>query len=125
MLTKLLWLALAGALGTLTRYLLSGLVQQTLGASFPWGTLAVNLTGCFLAGALAAIFEHHAGLSGELRVVLFIGFLGALTTFSTFVLETGQLLRDAQWAWALLNAALQNLAGLAAMLIGFAAGRNL
>ena len=97
---KMLWLALAGALGTLARYGLAGFVHKINGASFPWGTLGVNLTGCFLAGLLWALFEHRWPASGEMRVLVLFGFMGAFTTFSAFIMETGELVRSSAWLHA-------------------------
>ncbi len=123
MLQKLLWLALAGAVGTLARYGLAGTVQRMFGAEFPWGTLAVNLLGCFLAGFIWAAAETRLTVSGQTRTILLMGFMGAFTTFSAFVLETGELLRDAQWSWAAGNIAAQNISGIILFFLGMAAGR--
>jgi len=113
----------AGAAGTLCRYGLAGLVQNGLGARFPWGTLVVNLTGCLVAGLLFGLFESRWALSGEARVIVFIGFLGAFTTFSGFMLETSELARDAQWLSAAGNMMLQNGLGAVAMYGGPVASR--
>jgi fluoride exporter len=121
--TRLALLVAAGAVGTLCRYGLAGLVQGALGARFPWGTLAVNLTGCLLAGLLFGLFESRWGLSGEARIIVFIGFLGAFTTFSGFMLETTELARDAQWLAAAGNLILQNGLGAAALYAGLVASR--
>lgn len=124
MLQKLLLIALAGSLGTLARYGLAGAVQRALGGSFPWGTLAANLLGCFLAGAIWSLAETRMSLSGQTRTILLIGFMGAFTTFSAFMLETGQLMRDAQWSFALGNVALQNCCGIILFFLGLALGRT-
>ena len=121
--TRLLLLAAAGAAGGLCRYGLSGLVQSALGARFPWGTLAVNLVGCLAAGVLFGLFESRWGLSGEARVIVFIGFLGAFTTFSGYMLETAELARDAQWLTAAGNMVLQNGLGAVALYAGLVASR--
>jgi len=109
MIHKLALLALAGALGTLARYGMTGVIQRIHSTSFPWGTLAVNLTGCFLAGLVWTLFEGRWSLSGETRTILLVGFMGAFTTFSAFILESGELLRSAEWFHVLGNLAMQNI----------------
>jgi fluoride exporter len=121
--TRLLLLVIAGSAGTLCRYGLAGLVQSAAGARFPWGTLAVNLTGCLVAGLAFGLFESRWGLSGEARTIVFIGFLGAFTTFSGFMLETTELARDAQWLGATANLVLQNGLGAVALYAGLVASR--
>ena len=123
MVTRLALLVAAGSVGTLCRYGLSGIVQRWSGAGFPWGTLAVNLTGCLVAGLLFGLFESRWGLGGEARVIVFIGFLGAFTTFSGFMLETTELARDAQWLAAAGNLILQNGIGAVALYAGLVASR--
>jgi len=123
MLQKLAWLALAGALGTLARYGLAGFVHKFDGASFPWGTVVVNLAGCFLAGFLWSLFENRWPVSGETRSLVLVGFMGAFTTFSALVFETGQLLRSAEWVYALANVGLQNGFGFVALFGGITLGR--
>ncbi|MFO7931753.1 MAG: CrcB family protein [Desulfosalsimonas sp.] len=118
MITRILLLSLAGAAGTLCRYGLTGLVQRFAGAGFPWGTLAVNITGCFLAGAGWAIFESKWPAAGQARVVVMIGFMGAFTTFSSYILETQQLMRAAEWIPAAGNFLMQNGLGFIALLCG-------
>ena len=123
MIQKLACLALAGALGTLARYGLAGLVHRINGASFPWGTVAVNLTGCFLTGLVWALFENRWPVSGETRCLVLVGFMGAFTTFSALILETGELLRSAEWMYAATNVAMQNGLGFVALFAGVALGR--
>lgn len=123
MLQKVALLALAGTLGTLARYGLAGLVQRIYGLSFPWGTMAVNLFGCFLAGLLWSIFEHRWTVSDQARLIVFVGFMGAFTTFSALILETGELMRSAQWFSALANMTVHNVLGFAALFVGVTLGR--
>jgi CrcB protein len=122
-LSKLLWIGLAGAVGTLARYGLSGLVQRLGEFSFPWGTMTVNLLGCLLFGLVWAWAEGRLIITGEVRTIILVGFMGGFTTFSSFAFETGMLLRDGQWLPALANVAVQNLVGLAALALGILAGR--
>jgi fluoride exporter len=123
MFTRLLLLAGAGAAGTLCRFGLAGLVQGGLGTRFPWSTLVVNLLGCFAAGALFGLFESRWALSGEARIIVFIGFLGAFTTFSGYMLETSELARDAQWLAVAGNMLLQNGLGAVALYGGLVVSR--
>jgi CrcB protein len=125
MVQKLLLIALAGALGTLARYGLSGLVQRGTEAGFPWGTVVVNLLGCFVFGALWAKASERLPLGGEARAIVFIGFIGAFTTFSTFVSETVQFLADSEWLAAGGNILLHNVLGIVVFLAGLAVGRAL
>jgi len=123
MVHKLAWLMVAGAMGTLARYGLAGLVQRIDGVTFPWGTVTVNLLGCFVTGLLWTLFESRWPVSGETRTIVLVGFMGAFTTFSAMILETNELLRSAQWMYAVANIALQNGLGLVALLSGIALGR--
>jgi fluoride exporter len=122
---KLLALAAAGAAGTLARYGLSGLVQRASGAGFPWGTLAVNLAGCFLAGLIWSWAENRLALGGGWRAVVFIGFLGGFTTFSAYMLETGAMLGEAGWFRAMGNLLLHNGGGALALFAGTFLGKTL
>jgi len=121
--THVLLLAAAGAVGTIARYGIGGLVQDIAGGSFPWGTLVINVSGCFLFGLVWTLGEDRMILSGDLRAVILIGFMGAYTTFSTFAFETGAFLRDSQWLMAFANLAGQNIIGIAALILGMALGR--
>jgi CrcB protein len=121
---KLVWLAAAGAIGTLARWGIGGVVQRSLGGAFPWGTLAVNALGCLLFGLVWSLAEERLVIGGETRVVLLVGFMGAFTTFSTYAFETSAMLRDAEWSFALANVAAQNLLGIACFFAGLALGRT-
>lgn len=120
---KFVWLALAGVCGTLARYGLSGWIQRMVGAAFPWGTFAVNLTGCFLFGMIWSLAENRLLINNEVRTVILLGFLGAFTTFSSFAFETSQMIRDGQWLAAGLNVTGQNVLGIAGLFLGLALGR--
>jgi CrcB protein len=122
---KLAWLLVAGALGTLARYEVAGLVQRLSAASFPAGTFVVNVVGCLLFGLVWALAEERLVIAGDTRLVVLTGFMGAFTTFSTFAFETGAMLRDAEWLHAACNVALHNGFGLAAVFAGMALGRLL
>lgn len=123
MLKNLAWLALAGAAGTVLRYVLAGTTQRLLGAKFPWGTLVVNALGCFLFGLVWTLAEDRLVISGRTRFLILTGLMGALTTFSTFAFETSQLLDDSQWALAVANLLGQMGLGLTCIFLGLAAGR--
>ncbi len=122
---KIIAIAVAGAIGTLARYWLGGLVQQIFNSSFPAGTFAVNIIGSFLFGVVWALGEERMVISTEARTVILVGFMGAFTTFSTFTFETGAFLRDSQWLLAFGNIAAQTIVGLISLFLGLALGRSL
>jgi len=125
--SRLAMVALGGALGAVGRYLLSGWVTRlTHESPFPWGTLTVNVLGSLLLGLLmGAGSEGRWLVSPTARVLLGIGFLGALTTFSTFSYETIEALRVGDLRIALLNVAGNLAATLVACSAGFEAGTRL
>jgi CrcB protein len=123
MLQKFVYLGLAGAAGTIARYCLSGVVQRSVSTTFPLGTAAVNIIGCLLFGLLWAFVENRLSITGQMRAVIFVGFFGAFTTFSSFVFETGQLLDESQWLWATGNVLFQNVIGIVCIMIGLALGK--
>ncbi len=121
---KILLIAIAGALGTLARYYLGSFVQRAAGSGgFPWGTFSVNMLGCLLFGFVWTLAEEKFVIGPQARAVILVGFMGALTTFSTFVFDTGALMRGSQLALAVGNIALQNVTGLIFLFLGIAAGR--
>lgn len=109
-----------GALGALGRYWVSGWVQQWAGSSFPWGTVGVNLIGSFLLGFVIQA-SLIGGWTGELRLLVAVGFLGAFTTFSTFAFEALELLRAGQGAEALAYVGLNLVLGVLLVALGMAA----
>jgi CrcB protein len=120
----ILLIAIAGAIGTLARYYLGGFVQRAAGAGgFPWGTFSVNMLGCLLFGFVWTLAEEKFVIGPQARAVILVGFMGALTTFSTFVFDTGALLRGSQLAFAIGNIAVQNVTGLIFLFLGIAVGR--
>ena len=122
---KTLLIALAGLVGTLFRYWVSGFVGRRYGESFPWGTMAVNLVGCFLAGVVFYFAEERSLLSPTARTVIMIGLLGGFTTFSSYGLQTFTLLRDGEFGLATLNVAVSNVLGLLLVWAGYVAFRGL
>ena len=120
---KFIYLGLAGALGTIARYCLSGVIQKNVLTSFPLGTAAVNIIGCLLFGLLWAFVENRLSITGQMRTIIFVGFFGAFTTFSSYIFETSQLLDESQWFWAAGNVLFQNVIGIACILIGLAVGK--
>jgi len=122
-----LWIALGGALGSVGRYWLSGVVTDRTGGAFPWGTLLVNVSGSFLIGLLAALTEpggrRYLGPSG--RQFLMYGLCGGFTTFSAFSLQTLELLREGDLAKAGVNAVGSVLLCLVAVWLGYLLGLSL
>ena len=125
MLDKILFLALAGAVGTLSRAALTSVVQRALGPSFPWGTLVVNVTGCLLFGMAYVLIGERAKSVDAMRLVVLTGFMGAFTTFSTYAFDVGTLAQTGRTIAALGNFAAQNAIGIGALLGGLALGRVL
>ncbi|HEX2494094.1 MAG TPA: fluoride efflux transporter CrcB [Steroidobacter sp.] len=116
----LLIVALGGALGSMTRFKLSGWVlHHTIAWRFPAGTFAVNVAGCLTAGVLAGLVTKHDMFTAETRLLLFTGVLGGFTTFSAFGVETLYLIKRGEFLIAASNVALSVTAGLAALWIGF------
>ena len=125
MIGRVLLVGCGGFLGAAARYLAGGLVQRLLGEAFPWGTFVVNASGCLAIGFLAALSDERFVLGTDARLFLLVGVLGGYTTFSSFGLETFNLLRDGGWASAALNAFGQLGIGLAAVWLGTIVARSL
>lgn len=121
------WMSLiAGTLaGGVARYVLAGSIYQVFGTRFPYGTLAVNLSGCLLIGFLNSLAEVKFLLGPHARVALMIGFCGAFTTLSTLMLETSNLMKDGETLWAFVNVAATLVLGFLLFRIGEALGEVL
>jgi CrcB protein len=119
-------IALGGGFGAVLRFLISNGVYNSLGREFPYGTLAVNLIGSLLMGLLtAALVVEKVALSAEYRPALLVGFLGSLTTFSTFSLDTFSLLQQGEFSKAGLNISLNVLSCLVMVWLGLFIGKGL
>ncbi len=118
----MLFVALGGAFGATLRYLLSGFINRYFETSFPTGTLGVNLIGCFAVGLLWEPLAHTA-LSPQIRTFFLIGVLGAFTTFSTYGIESVNLVRAGELRLALVNLILSNVLGIAFVLLGLGISR--
>lgn len=114
----LLMVAAGGSLGALCRYGFATAAARFLGTRFPWGTLLANLTGCFLIGIAFALADRTNILSPSARLFFMTGFLGALTTFSTFALESVNYLRTGSMV-AMTNFLLNNIGGGLLVFLGF------
>ncbi len=116
----------AGAIaGAPLRYYIGARVQSAAGGGFPWGTLAVNVSGCFLIGLLLGIAEQRDLLNREARLLLVTGFLGSYTTFSAFAWESYSLFRAEDVARGLANAIASVVLGVLAAWAGAALARAL
>lgn len=122
---QMVYIALFGAVGCLSRYALSGWVYQLLGRSFPYGTFAVNILGSFLIGLAMEFSIRSALIPPTLRVAFTIGFLGGLTTFSSFSYETFRLLEEGAFAIALVNVLASVITCLACTWLGIVVARAL
>lgn len=120
---KLFFIGLAGFIGTLMRYWMSGIVARRYGETFPAGTLLVNLVGCFLVGLLFYILQERFLVNQTVRTVILIGFLGGFTTFSSFGLQTFTLLQDREVGLALLNLGIANAGGVFLVWAGYTLGK--
>ncbi len=114
-----------GGLGALMRYIVSSFVMEKTGAQFPYGTMTVNVLGSFAMGFLAMLLVERIGLDPLIRLTLFVGFLGAFTTFSTFSMETFNLFEQGQHLRALLNMLLNVSLCVLAVWLGVIAGKSI
>ncbi len=121
-----LWVALGGALGSVLRYWVNGLVSEKLGSTFPWGILVINVSGSFLIGLLGALALPEGRMDSQVRQFstqfLMIGICGGYTTFSSFSLETLKRLQEGEWLHAGVNIVLSVVLCLVAVWLGYLLG---
>ena len=122
---NIVFVAIGGGIGATTRYLVSTWAAARFGSTFPYGTLIVNVVGCFIIGAFMSIATERLIVNPYWRLFIAVGFLGGLTTFSSFSFETLRLLEEADIMQAFTNVGLNVLAGLTATWLGIAAARLL
>ena len=124
-----LWVALGGALGSVGRFWINGVVSEKIGASFPWGTLVINIGGSFIIGVIGAVASPEGRLDTPTRQFatqfLMIGVCGGYTTFSSFSLQTLNLVRDREWLYAGGNVLLSVVLCLLAVWLGWLLGDTL
>jgi CrcB protein len=116
--TKILLVMIGGSLGAVSRYAIALLAAKYAYGSFPWGTLLANLGGCFMIGIAFGLAERTEVLSPAARLLFMTGFLGAMTTFSTFALETLTSFRAGNHQIAVINFLINNIGGVALVLSG-------
>jgi len=121
-----LWVALGGAFGSVARFWVNGLISEKIGATFPWGTLTINVTGSFIIGIIGALAIPEGRLDSSTRQFatqfLMIGVCGGYTTFSSFSLQTLNLVRDREWLYAGGNILLSVVLCLVAVWLGYLLG---
>lgn len=120
---NLILLAVSGAAGTISRYGLNLFADRVFPESFVTGTLLANLTGCLLFGFVWGLANISGVLEKDCSFFILVGFMGAFTTFSTFMFETGEFIKDSNYLLALANIALQTILGLAVMYVGMVASK--
>jgi CrcB protein len=123
--SKTILIGIAGLIGTLSRYWLSGFVARQSGETFPWGTLVVNIVGCLIAGAVFQMTEERALFNPTFRTVIVIGLLGGFTTFSSYGLQTFTLLKDGAFGLATLNLLVSNVLGVFMVWAGYGLAKSL
>ena len=121
---RLLLIAVFGAAGTLARYGLQGLVQVRVGSTFPWGTLLINLSGCFFLGLIGQMMLNRMMVSSELRVAIAVGFFGGYTTFSSFGWEAAKMLESGEWLRSMTYVAASMVLGLLLSVAGIRLGNR-
>jgi fluoride exporter len=119
----LILVGFGGFAGAITRYVVDGFVSDRTGGGFPWGTFLINITGSFVLGLLFALSQERAILPADIRAPVMTGFIGAYTTFSTWMLESWRLVESGAWPSALANLGGSLVLGLVAVFLGMTLGR--
>ena len=122
---NIMYIAVGGAVGAVMRYLVSTGIHSVLGRGFPYGTLTVNVLGSFMMGFLFIYLIERSSLGPEWRALIMIGFLGAFTTFSTFSIETLNLIESGAMARAFANILVSVITCIMATWLGVILGRQL
>ncbi|RKD34222.1 hypothetical protein BET03_07790 [Thermohalobacter berrensis] len=122
---KIILLGTGGFIGSNLRYWISVWVSEFVGMYFPYGTLAVNVLGCFILGFIMIYGTEVIELNPQIKLFIGTGMLGALTTFSTFSFETISLIRESSYSLAILNILLNIIIGLAGVWLGFIVAKAL
>jgi len=121
-----LWVAIGGALGSVSRFWINGLVSEITGSTFPWGTMTINIVGSFVIGLVGALTSPEGRLDSPTRQFatqfLMVGVCGGYTTFSSFSLQTLKLIQDREWLYAGGNITLSVVLCLIAVWLGWALG---
>lgn len=124
-LAQILVIMLGGGLGALARFLLSTKVTEKFGSAFPYGTLSVNVIGSFAMGLLAMILVERLALDPLLKLGVFVGFLGAFTTFSTFSMDTLNLFEQGNHLRAVSNMFISVILSVLAVWLGVMLGKSI
>ena len=123
--TKWIYLTVGGIAGTFLRYFVAGAIYKKLGTEFPYGTLVVNLSACVLIGFFNSLAEDKLLLGPNERLLAMTGFVGAYSTFSTWILETSNLMRDGEFLRAFVNLIFSAAIGLAFFRLGDFIGKTI
>ena len=120
---EIIAVAVGGSMGAVSRYLVSQFMAAKFGADLPYGTFIVNVVGCFIIGAFMTLITEKFAISSYWRLIVVVGFVGGLTTFSSLGYETFKLLENGSLSYALSNIALNLLFGFSAIWIGVVLAR--
>ncbi|MDR3562413.1 MAG: fluoride efflux transporter CrcB [Negativicutes bacterium] len=120
---KIMVVAIGGSIGAAARYIVSVWAAERFGSDFPYGTLIVNVVGCFIIGAFMVLVTERVIANPYWRLLVAVGFVGGLTTFSSFGFETLKLVEDAQLSWAMYNILTNFIFGFFATWLGMTVAR--